>query len=391
MGCRKPFVFFKIIFTIMNNVLMRHAIPQFDYLRQLAGIKADVLREIEATLDSGQLILGSRVEALESGVAASCGVRYGIGVNSGTDAIVLALSALDIGAGDEVITVANTAVPTVAAIRLTGAIPKFVDIDRATLLMSADGVGDAITSRTRAIVAVHLHGRMCDLAPICAIAKRHDIRLVEDCAQSFGATYHDRRAGSIGDVGCFSFYPTKNLGAFGDGGMCVTDDEYLAGRMRRLRSYGYSRPQYSREEGFNTRLDELQAGILLVKLKFIELWNRQRQEIAAQYRGRLADCSPDLLTCPLECGDDTHVYHQFVVRTRDRDRLRKRLESMGVGCGVHYPFPIHQMQAYQFLGYGVGSLPETESACKQILSLPIFPELRPDEVDTVADAICCCL
>ena len=303
---------------------------------------------------------------------------------SGTDALHLALRAVGIGPGDEVITVANAGVPGVAAIELAGGRPVFVDVDPTTYTMNPALIEQAITSRTRAILPVHLYGHPADMDPILKIARRYGLMVVEDAAQAHGARYKGRRVGSIAHIGCFSFYPTKNLGGCGDGGAVVTNDPDLAERVRLLRQYGWEKQYYSTLRGVNSRLDELQAAILRVKLRHLERWNARRRRLAARYAD-LLDGSP--VSLPAETPGVVHVYHLYVIRTPHRDALRERLRRMGIGTGVHYPLPAHLQTAYRDLGWQPGSLPVTEQLAGEVLSLPMFPELTEDEVERVAAAI----
>jgi dTDP-4-amino-4,6-dideoxygalactose transaminase len=335
-------------------------------------------------LASGRYILGEEVVAFEHEFSEYVGVQFGIGVGSGTEALHLALAACGVGAGDEVITVAHTAVATVAAIELCGATPVFVDIEPDYFTLDPDQLEDAITARTKAVIPVHLYGQPAELASIIAIAQRHGIRVVEDCAQAHGATYRDRRVGSWGDVACFSFYPTKNLGAIGDGGAVVTNDPVLAERVHGLREYGWANERnVSEMRGWNSRLDELQAAILRVKLRFLDADNERRQRIAGLYDELLLDSD---LVLPRRRDGATHVFHLYVVKSGERDELLARLRADGVGALVHYPVPVHLQPAYRGRLRGSGRLSNTERAAREILSLPIYPELTVEKVRKVAAA-----
>lgn len=358
-------------------------IPFFDYQRQLAGIRAEIDAAITRVFTSGKLILGPEVAAFEEACARWCGVTHGVGVNSGTDAIKIALRALGIGEGATVITVANTAVPTVSAIRETGATPLFVDTD-AYGSIDATQIEKHIRKNTKAIVVVHLYGHPCDMRSIMRIARRHGLRVIEDCAQAIGSRFNGKKVGGFGDVGCFSFYPTKNLGAYGDGGMIVTRSKQLAARCRELRMYGMRGTYYAQEEGYNSRLDELHAAMLRVKLEHLETWNTRRRAIAAQYRALIVN--PQVMV-PEERENGTSSYHLFVIRCPKRDALKAHLAAHDIITGIHYPFPIHLQRAYRFLGYKKGSLPRTEAYAKQILSLPLFPELTNEEIERIAHVI----
>src|SRR3954451_1967342 len=353
--------------------------PYWDYRREYEELRDEILASVDRGFKSGRLILGEEGASFEREMAGSIGGRGGVGVNSGTDAIFIALGALGVGAGDEVITVPNTAVATVAAIGVLGARPVFVDISEQDSLMDVDQVEAAITPRTRAIVPVHLYGQCVDLDPLTAIAKRHGLKIVEDCAQSQGSFYKDRRCGSIGDAAAFSFYPTKLLGGYGDGGMVVSNDEAIVALARSLRFYGMDDAYYSERPGFNSRLDEVHAAILSLKLPRIEHWISRRRDIAARYRAGFAGCG---LRMPRENAWSRHVYHLFVAETAgDRDALLQRIESRGLKCGVQYRWPIHLMRGYQHLGYREGQFPVAEKKAQHIFSLPIYPHLRDEEVD----------
>ena len=359
-------------------------IPPFDLKRQVAALKPEVDAAIAGVLSRGTFILGAEVAAFEEEFAAYCGVSHAIGVGSGTEALHLALRACDIGPGDEVITVAHTAVATVAAIELAGARPVLVDIEARRATLDPARLEAAITPRTRAVIPVHLYGCPAELGPILEIARRHHLRLIEDCAQAHGAAHQGRRVGSWGDLAAFSFYPTKNLGAYGDGGAVVTDDPALAERLRLLREYGWAERYVSHLKGLNSRLDELQATILRVKLRRLDAWNARRRALAQQYTTLLRDSG---LQLPLDLPDGEHVYHLYVIRTPQREALRAFLHARDIGTLIHYPAPVHLQPAYADLGYGPGSLPETEAAAAQVLSLPLYPELREDEVAAVCAAI----
>jgi dTDP-4-amino-4,6-dideoxygalactose transaminase len=360
------------------------SIPFIALTRQYASIKDEVDAAIGRVLARGWFILGEEVAAFEEEFAAYVGARYAVGVGSGTEALHLALWACGLGQDAEVITVSHTAVATVAAIELAGARPVFVDIDPDSYTMDASQIEAAITPRTRAILPVHLYGQAADLAPLLDIARRHGLRLIEDCAQAHGTTYQGRRVGAFGDVGCFSFYPTKNLGAYGDGGLIVTNDSALAERARLLRQYGWREHYVSSRRGTNSRLDELQAAILRVKLRHLEAWNEQRRALAALYNQLLAGSG---VTTPFEPAYSRHVYHLYVIQSERRADLQAHLQAHGVSALVHYPVPVHLQPAYADLGYTPGRLPATEHVASRILSLPLYPELTEDEVRTVCSLI----
>ncbi len=344
--------------------------------------------EIEAAIArvfaSGVFILGSEVKSFEAEFAAYCSNLYGMGVGSGTDAVHLALLAGGIKAGDEVITVSHTAVATVAAIELCGAKPVLVDIDPQRYTMNPESFEAAITPRTRAVVAVHLYGCPVDLTPILEIARQREIFVIEDCAQAHGAIYKGKRVGGWGDAGAFSFYPTKNLGAYGDGGAIVTNNPDLAKSIALLRQYGWQERYISSIKGLNSRLDELQAAILRVKLTYLDGWNAQRRKLATRYNALLQGCN---LVLPSEPTDVEHVYHQYVIRTEQRDALKSYLFEQGIQSYIHYPVPVHLQAAYLDLGYAKGSLPFTEAAAAQVLSLPMYPEMNEDAVEQVSKTI----
>jgi aminotransferase EvaB len=359
-------------------------VPFFDYLRQYETLSVRLDAAITRVLHSGRLILDREVRAFEDLFARYCGAAHGIGVNSGTDALQVALMAAGVGAGDEVITVPNTSVGTVSAIRSAGARPVFSDVLDSTLLIDPSGIESRITPRTKAIVPVHLFGQPAGMDPIMEIARRRGLTVIEDCAQAHGAEYHGRKTGSIGHAGCFSFYPTKNLGAFGDGGMVVTSDPALAARAREIRTYGWERRDMSVREGINSRLDEVHAAVLREKLPFLDDWNQGRYEHAMQYKQLLAGLP---LALPSISPGTLHVFHLFVVRTPRRDALMRFLDGKGIGTLVHYPVPLHLQPAYAYLGYREGDFPVSERSQKEVLSLPLFPELTRDELEEVCSAV----
>lgn len=335
-------------------------------------------------MESGRYILGQEVTAFEQEFAAYIGVEFGIGVGSGTEALHIALRACGVKSGDEVITVSHTAVATVAAIQLCGAKPVLVDIHPRTFVIDADRIERAFTSRTKAILPVHLYGYMADMQAIRSIAERHGVRVIEDCAQSHGAVLGGRKGGAWGDMAAFSFYPTKNLGALGDAGMVVTNDPGLGERARLLRQYGWRERYVSEIPGLNSRLDELQAAVLRVKLKYLNQWNEARRKKAEIYTEML---TPLGVVCPSEGSGVKHVYHLYVIRTRKRDMLQAFLKEKGIETHIHYPVPIHLQKAYEGLGYHQGDLPLTEQCCSEILSLPCFPEMKGSEIRKVTQEI----
>jgi aminotransferase EvaB len=351
-------------------------IQVWDYRKEYEAERDEILAGIDKVFRSGRLILGESVRAFETAFARWCGVEYGVGVNSGTDALFLALRALDVGPGDEVITVANTAIPTVSAIVATGATPRFVDIDPGTYLMDTGRLEAAITPRTKCILPVHLFGQCVDMRAVNAVARKRGIKVLEDCAQSHGAVHDGHRAGSMSDIAAFSFYPTKILGTYGDGGMVITNDESLAKRVRRLRMYGNEGTYYSVEHGYNSRLDELHAEILLRKLPRLDGYIERRRVLAARYGRELADCG---LRLPATAAGNMHAFYLYVVRHRERDRIMKELGTRDILVNVSYPWPIHTMKGYAYLGGREGDLPQTEAAAKEIFSLPLYPTLTDDE------------
>lgn len=360
-------------------------IRYWSYLEEYGAQRDAYLRAVDDVFSSGRLILGQQVACFEERLAAYCGAAAAVGVNSGTDAIFLALKALGIGSGDDVITVANTAVPTVAAIRATGATPLFVDVEADTFLMDVSLLESVITRRTRCILPVHLFGQMVDMPALLEFARHYNLFVVEDCAQACGATCQGRRAGSLGDIGAFSFYPTKVLGAFGDGGAMTTSQPELARRLKRLRMYGMEGAYYAEEEGFNSRLDEVQAAILNHKLPGLDGSIEQRRRIARIYDEGLRGVAG--LFLPAVRRGRSHQYYLYTTRTDRRDQLMGWLAAQGIETKINYPNPIHLMRGYAFLGYKPGSLPVTESLAETILSLPMYPELPEGQAARVVAAI----
>ncbi len=350
---------------------------------------AEITTEIEAALSNvlghSWFVLGKELDAFESEFAEYCDVKDCVGVGSGTDAISLALSACGIGPGDEVITVAHTFVGTAMAISQTGATPVFVDIDENTFTIDSEKAEAAITQRTRAIVPVHLYGQCSNMDALLDIRNRHGLYIVEDAAQAHGAQYRSQPAGSMGDVGCFSFYPTKNLGALGDAGAIVTSNPDLATRCRQLRNYGKQDKYHHHVLGVNSRLDELQAAVLRIKLRYLDHWNARRRAIAARYDKLLAKVPQ--LVIPHEADGCRHIYHIYPVLVTERDRVQQHLYQQGVESGVHYPVPIHLQHCYQHLGYKLGDLPSTEHVAQSEISLPMFPGLSEEQTKKVASAL----
>ena len=362
---------------------MARAIPAANPAAQYLSHQAEINAAIAAVLDGNRYVLGPQTQAFEQEFAAYLGVAHAVGVGSGTEALHLALRACHIGAGDEVITVSHTAVATVSAIELAGAAPVLVDIDPVTYTIDPRLMERSITAHTKAIIPVHLYGGAAHLHPIVDLARKYNLKLIEDCAQAHGARYADRVVGSYGDVSCFSFYPTKNLGAIGDGGLVATNDPVIAENLNLLRQYGWRERYVSEVAGWNTRLDELQAAILRVKLRYLDEDNAKRRSLAALYDEQLAE----IVTLPIEPENTRHVYHQYVIRHPQRDALMAYLRERGIGTAIHYPVPIHLQPAYRGRLGDAGSLPETEQAAREIVSLPMFPELSAEEVMIVAQAI----
>jgi len=355
-------------------------VPRFDYLRQYQEIRQEILDAVDQVFQCGRLILGPRVKAFEESMCRFLGVPgQAVGVGNGTDALAIALRALGVGHGDEVITVSNTAVATVCAIRMVGATPVFCDVDPHTLLMDVADAAKRITRKTKIILPVHLFGNAVDMRSVLQLAEQHRLRVIEDCAQSCGTLVHGRATGTWGDVGCFSFYPTKNLGAYGDGGLCFTRDRGLADSIRQIRSYGCGATSVSQCEGVNSRLDEVQAAVLEIKLRYLPEYLRRRRYLAAVYREHLA---PEI-AMPSTTAGAIHSYHLLVIQTDQRDRVVSGLKEDHVEHGIHYPVPIHRMGIYRFLGYRQGSLRVTEAAADRILSLPLYPELPTSAAERV--------
>ncbi len=359
-------------------------IPFVDLSQQYRSIAPEINAAVLGVLESSQFILGSQVAALETEFSEYAGARFGIGVNSGTSALHLALLAAGIGPGDEVITVSFTFVATVAAVVYTGATPVLVDIDPRTNTIDVAQVEAAITERTKAILPVHLYGQPADLDPLMDIARRHGLVVIEDAAQAHGAEYKGRRVGSIGDLGCFSFYPGKNLGAYGEGGMVVTNNPEYARKIRMLRDWGAEQKYQHVLKGYNYRLEGIQGAILRVKLRYLEAWTEARRAHAALYSERLAASG---LRLPATVPGTRHVFHVYSVFTGERQELQDSLQRQGIQTGIHYPIPVHLLPAYADLNYKAGDLPHTERASREELSLPMFAELTDDQIGCVCDAV----
>jgi dTDP-4-amino-4,6-dideoxygalactose transaminase len=359
-------------------------VPFVDLAAQYATIAEEIDEAISKVLRRTDFILGQDVGLFEQEFAAFCETEYAVGVDSGTSALELALRAYGIGPGDEVVTAANTFIATALAISYTGATPVLVDVDPQTYTMDVTRLEGAITDRTRAIIPVHLYGHPADMDPIMEIAQRYGLVVIEDACQAHGAKYKGKRVGSLGHTAAFSFYPAKNLGAYGDGGTVVTGDKRVAESLRTLRDYGQREKYHHMLRGYNHRLDTLQAAVLRVKLRHLDAWNAARRQHAKLY-GELLAHSP--VVVPTEADYAESVYHLYVIRIKDRDRLRAYLREKGVATGIHYPIPIHLQPAYRDLGCEKGSFPITEDYASEVLSLPMYAELTPDSIECVAEAI----
>ena len=370
--------------TIQPNPLLE-PVPHLDLSAQYRTIGSEIRAAVEGVLSSQQFILGREGAALEAEIAALCGVAHGVGVASGTDALLLALRVCGVGAGDEVLLPTFTFVATGSAVSTLGAKPVFADIRPDTYTLDAGELGRRVTRRTRAIVVVHLYGLASDMDPILAFAKSHGLPVIEDNAQAIGASYKGRPTGAWGDVACISFYPTKNLGAYGDAGMIVCNSEEIAKRLRALRNHGQTEKYLSREPGWNSRLDEIQAAILRVKLRYLADWQHARRRHAASYT-RLLERIPGVMP-PLEPEGYEHVYHQYTIRVERRDALQQHLVARKIGSNVYYPHPLHRQPLYAWLGHRNGDFPHAERAAQEVLSLPMYPELREDQIARVGEAI----
>lgn len=360
-------------------------IPIVDLKRQYKQIGEEVEKSVTEVLRSGYYIMGPNVKAFESEFADYLGSKHAVALNSGTDALHLALRALDIGAGDEVISVSFTFVATVEAIGIVGAKPVFVDIDKDTFNIDAKAIEDKITPRTKAIIPVHLYGQPANMDVVMDVAKRHNLYVIEDCCQAIGSTFKGQKVGTFGDVGCYSFFPTKNLGAMGDGGIAVTNSDYLKDRMTALRNHGGAVRYHHDEIGVNSRLDEIQAAVLRIKLKHIDQWNKKRRENAYRYNELFKDCA-DVVT-PKELDDTYCVYHQYTIKVPHRDEVQKILQENGVGAMIYYPIPLHMQKVNEYLNIPEMSLPNTVEDTKCCMSLPMFAELTEDEQKEIAQKV----
>jgi dTDP-4-amino-4,6-dideoxygalactose transaminase len=354
-----------------------------DLKAQYVPLKEEIKTALKEIVESGQFVLGENVESLEKEIASYHYVSNAVGLASGTDALHLCLNALDIRSGDEVITTPFTFIASAEAITYDGAVPVFVDIERDTLNINTSQIEEKITSKTKAIVVVHLFGQPANMKEIMDIAKKYNLRVIEDCAQAFGATYNGTPVGTMGDSGCFSFYPSKNLGAYGDGGMMITNNLDIFDKVKLLRNHGTVAPYQHSFIGYNSRLDEIQAAILRIKLKHIDEYNNGRRKIAEIYTSILNGT----VQCPVEMRDRTHVYHQYTIRTPNRDKVKEALKDNNISSVIYYPVPLHMQEAFHYLGYSKGDFPESESAAKEVLSIPIYPEFEPKTAEYVAEAI----
>jgi dTDP-4-amino-4,6-dideoxygalactose transaminase len=360
-------------------------VPFLDLVAHHAPLRGEINAAIEKVIDCAAFAGGPFVAEFEEDFAAYCSCDHAIGVGNGTDALWLALLASGVSPGDEVITVPNTFMATAEAISYCGAKPVFVDVDERTHTMDPAAIEKAITFRTKAVIPVHLFGQPADMDPILTVAHAHGLVVIEDAAQAHGAEYKGRRAGSLGDAGCFSFYPGKNLGAFGEAGAVVTNNPELRDKMRILRDHGQIQKYHHTMVGWNARMDGIQAAVLRVKLRHLDRWNELRRSYAAQYDRALEGVEE--LAIPFEAAYARHVYHIYAMRVRRRDEVIRLLSEMGIACGIHYPVPIHLQIAYQSLGYEVGAFPIAEQAARQFISLPMFPELTPEQVQFVAKGV----
>lgn len=357
------------------------SVPMVDLKVQYEAIKEEIDAAVLGVVQSTAFILGPQGRALEQGVARYHGVKHAVGVASGTDALHLALLAAGVGKGDEVITTPFTFIATAEAISYVGGVPVFADIRPDTFNLDITKVEKAVTKKTKAVIPVHLYGQPVEMDGLMEIARKHKLKVIEDCAQCFGAEYKGGKAGTFGDLGCFSFFPSKNLGCYGDGGMVITDDPDLAERLFSLRNHGSRVRYYHDEIGFNSRLDEIQAAILNVKLKHIDAYNAKRRRNAMLYNEFLS--APGIQT-PFESKDGTHVYHQYTIKIRNRDKVKEKLDAARASSMIYYPVPLHLQAAYRDLGMKPGSLPVTEQVAKEVLSLPMYPELTEEQIRSVA-------
>lgn len=378
-----------------NTETITQPVPLLDLRAQYATIRDEVRAALDGVAEAQQFILGPEVESLEVEVARYSQCEFGVGVSSGSDALLVCLMAIGIKPGDEVIVPTYSFFATAGAVSRLGAVPVFVDIDSTTYNIDPGTIERAITTKTRAIIPVHLFGQVADMDPVMEIARRHKLFVIEDAAQAIGAEYKGRRAGSIGEFGCFSFFPSKNLGGFGDGGMVTTNNPELADKLKLLRNHGYRPKYYNKVVGGNFRLDAIQATVLRVKLKYLDSWTEGRQRNARQYRklfdeaGLTVSSQPDKahIVLPTESGDGRHIYNQFVVRNGARQQLMVHLKERSIGSEIYYPVPLHLQECFRYLGYREGDFPEAERAARETLALPVYPELTLDQQTYVVETI----
>ncbi|MEN8262566.1 MAG: DegT/DnrJ/EryC1/StrS family aminotransferase [Nitrospirota bacterium] len=359
------------------------SVPMLDLKAQHEPIKEEIKTALKEILDSGQFVLGRNVTSFEQEIAAYYGVKHAVGLASGTDALHVCLNALNLKPGDEIITTPFTFIASAESITYVGAKPVFVDIDRLTLNIDVEKIEEKITSKTRAIVVVHLFGLPVNMSALMEIAQKYNLKVIEDCAQSFGARYNDVPVGTIGDTGCFSFYPSKNLGAYGDGGMMITNNSEVFEKVRLLRNHGTVGPYDHSFLGFNSRLDEIQAAILRIKLRHIDTYNQKRREIAAVYTSLLGS----EMQCPVVPEGSLHVYHQYTIRTPMRNEIQRVLKDNSISSVVYYPRSLHMQKAFEYLGYSEGDFPESEAAAREVLSLPVYPEMEKEKAEYIAEII----
>lgn len=364
---------------------MKHKIPFVDLKLQLAGIRNEIDNCLKDVIDNTAFILGPWAEKFEKEFSSYLGIKHCVGCANGTDALILAMRALGISAGDEVITVTNSFIATGEAISAVGAHPVFVDPDKNSYLMTAESLAEAITPRTRLIVPVHLYGQTVDMDPILEIARKNNIKVLEDSAQAHGSKNRGRYAGTMADIATFSFYPGKNLGAFGDAGAIVTNDDELAQKCRLLRNHGSKDKYFHHVSGYNSRLDGIHAAVLGVKLKYLDRWNQRRREIVSQYFEELKDIKE--IQLPLAESYNEPIWHLFVVQVPEREKIIKHLQERGIATGVHYPVPLHEQPVYQYLKYQPEDLPNAHYAAPRLLSLPVYPELRPEQCSYICSSL----
>lgn len=359
-------------------------IPFADFRAEYLSLQTELQHALESVFESGSYILGENVKAFEAEFAAYVNVPFAVGVGSGTEALHLSLLACGIGPGDEVITVPNTSAPTAMAISASGARPVFVDVDPEFYTLDANRLEQAFTPAVKAIIPVHLYGQTADMDPILEMARRYNLVVIEDACQAHGAEYRGRKAGSMGHLGCFSFYPTKNLGAYGDGGMVVTSDPSLYEKLKLLRNLGQTDRYHHQIRGYNSRLDEIQAAVLRVKLQHLEEWNERRRRLAANYERRLENAR---VAVPRQRNDARAVFHLYVIRSYERDGLADTLKSKGVTTLIHYPIPLHRQEAYRDLGLPEGTFPVAERLAHEVLSLPLYPQMKEEDIAFIASVI----